>query len=68
MIQKWYGSILSNEQGRYKAMFIDHPERDAQHKINLVNVSGAFYLLGTGLLVSAMSFFLEMLKYKRTLS
>lgn len=64
IIHKWYLEF-SREQKGYGTLFEDYPEKDFHHQINLVNLSGAFFLLCTGLAISAVSFFVEYIKYRR---
>lgn len=64
IIQKWFLDISRYHKER-KTLFEDHPEREPHHQINLVNLSGAFFLLFTGLLLSVLSFLVEFMKYRR---
>lgn len=63
IIQKWY-SNLSRDPKVFQEFF-DVTEQNSIRQINLVNVSGAFILLCIGLLVSLISFVLELIKSKR---
>lgn len=63
IIQSWYLNF-SREQQKLKIIFSDYPEQDSVRQINLVNVSGAFFLLCAGLLLSVASFFMEIIKRK----
>lgn len=63
--QKWNSDILQTSKPM-RTLFDDYPD---QHKspnsITLLNVSGAFFLFGSGLLFSLVAFAVEFMKYKR---
>lgn len=61
IIQKWYIDFSQNQKG-VETIFEDYPQHDSRRQINLVNVSGAFFLLFTGLLLSIISFFVEFIQ------
>lgn len=62
--QKWESDILQTSKPM-KVLFDDYPEQhDSLRSITLVNVSGAFFLLGIGLLFSVLAFFAEFVKYR----
>lgn len=49
-----------------KTLFVDHPEEDrSHHRIELINVSGAFFILAAGLSLSFVAFLMELLKRRR---
>lgn len=61
--QGWY-SNFSRQQQKYLRIFDDYAKHRSVHQINLVNVSGAFFLLFIGLLLSFASFFVEFIKQR----
>lgn len=65
IIQKWYADISREQNGLKNTFEDDYPENDSQRQINLVNVSGAFFLLFAGLVLSVISFSFELIKFKR---
>ncbi|XP_037045738.1 uncharacterized protein LOC119081103 [Bradysia coprophila] len=66
IIHKWETDILQTPQ-EMKTLFDDYPEQtNSLHSITIINVSGAFFLLGIGLSCSAIIFFVEFVKFRHT--
>lgn len=63
--KKWNSDILQTPKPM-RTLFEDYPEQ-YNHSLTLTNVSGAFFLLGSGLSFALLAFFIEYTKYRREL-
>ncbi|KAJ6642098.1 hypothetical protein Bhyg_07044 [Pseudolycoriella hygida] len=65
IVQKWHSDILRPSQ-YITTLFDDYPDQyKSTHSITILNVSGAFFLLGIGLLLASLAYVAELVKNRR---